>query len=139
MTRYAHGYRIRAQAPWETTRSIEEEPGLPVETQEALYRCDKGAGCSHGGQFTQVFAADAPVPDAVNCRCSGVGRRDGAPPGAMPDYSSYSQGVRNNHGPGTGQYKDMRPIALLRERRSDDELEVILRERMTEMGLGGAA
>lgn len=142
MTRYARGYRIQAQTPWDTTRSVEEEPGLPADTQEVPYRCSKGDGCSHGGEFTRIFSAEAEIPDAVDCRCGGTGRLDSAPADAEADNPGYSQGVRTRLG--TGQYKDMRPVALMMERRMRPDgggielLEETLAERLAILK-GGAA
>lgn len=117
MTRHAHGYRIRAETPWVTKLSVEHDGADLEPTQQVTYCCDRGTGCSHGGEFTLTLAADAKPQPAWTCRCGGKGLLDGAPESAAPDYSAYNQGTKV--GKGTGHYKDMSEWNLLRERRCD--------------------
>jgi hypothetical protein len=81
----------------------------PAPRQCVTYACDRGH------DFTLVLAAVAVPPPVARCRCGGTGSVGGQVPG-----------------PG-GQDHHARHLRQLHERRTRDELELILAERLAEL------
>lgn len=100
----------------------------------AVARRDVGYLCPAGHEFTVVLAAQAEPPDQWDCRCGRTAvSPDQAPPVASPDLvparhrdSSWTRTARSPSSPQPART----PWNMLTERRTREELQALLEERL---------
>ena len=134
MTRYL---AVKGQPPWgQRHESVEENPRELAPQQQAIYHC-RNAGCPFT-PFPVPLATGVEPPAALDCRCGGTGRLDGAPEDAevvLPAYGQSTGGRPKGSAPKDG----MDPWGQLMKRRTQKELDQILAERLAEVRQTGAA
>lgn len=118
---------IQGAPPWGRNETgIEQEPREAAPRQEVTFHCGKGH------DFTRPFAAGVKPPDAFDCRCGGIGIRDGAP--ADTPREVELPGQKTGGPPKDRHAAETTPKAQLLKRRSRAQLEAILAERLAEVG-----
>lgn len=128
---HARGPRIRAGTPWPST----EAPILETGRDMAPYQ-DVPFECERCGTITRRYAAGIDPPPVVDCRCG--------KPARLPHAAEDAKPVTPKYGPVDYRAKgriadDVTPWAQLRKRRTVEELEASLAERMAEVRASGAA
>jgi hypothetical protein len=96
-------------------------------------RCEVGYTCPSGHSFTITLAADASAPDQWDCRCGRTGHQAGTPASATDEDlparhrdSTRARTARTAALPGPPRT----PWIMLTERRSRQELQALLDERL---------
>ena len=121
---------LRAGTPWPSTEHALTEMGKPLAPRrEVAYICERGHG------LKRTFAADVPPPVAVDCRCGGEARLPGVPSEVKPSYSGYSGNTKYEKHPAA----DVTPMGQLLKRRSREDLEALLAEKLREVRESGVA
>ena len=96
-------------------------------------RCEVSYACRSGHSFTITLAADAPAPDEWDCRCGRTGHQAGTPvPASDEDLPARH---RDSTRAGNARTAALRgpartPWIMLTERRSRQELQALLDERL---------
>lgn len=100
------GRALHARVPWPGRETAEVPRERPAPRQLVTWTCQRGH------VFRTVFAAGIELPDAWPCPCGAAAGQ--APPLAEPSYHEHC-------------------MTLVRMRRTDTELEVILAEAIAEL------
>lgn len=123
MTRYANNQPLSGGRPWPTGASAEAPCGPPAPTQQAAYTCERG--CT----FTLTLAGEGEPPPAWHCRCGKTALLDTAPPGASTEVRLPGYGT-----PGGHKTSVIIPHwQHVQERRTHEQLEELLAERLAEV------
>ncbi len=96
-------------------------------------RCEVGYTCPAGHRFTITLAAEAPAPDAWDCRCGRTGHRPGTPVPVTNEELPARH--RDSARPRTTRTAALSgpartPWIMLTERRTRSELQALLDERL---------
>ena len=137
---HSRSNRIRAGTPWDSTEQPILDPGHErAESQEITYQCPR---C---GPVTRTYAANIRLrypgshegyPPKITCRCGQEAGIPGASDDDLPEttkygYHEYRQKGRRDDGTD--------PWSQLLKRRTVDELETLLAQRLAEVKASGAA